>query len=67
MDLSIIIVDCGCPYLRRTWKEDSICAFCTDIKQGKRKNSEKARIVRGWTYNDESGLIKHNGYLLKCT
>jgi len=67
MEPSVIVVECGCPYLRSTWKEDSFCWFCKELKEGKRKNSEKARIARGWKYNDETGLIKHNGYLLKRT
>jgi hypothetical protein len=67
MELSVIIVDCGCPYVRCTWKEDSVCWFCKELKEGKRKNSVKARIARGWTYNDETGMIKYNGNLLKRT
>jgi len=70
MEPSVIIADCGCPYLRSSWKEDSFCWFCKELKEGKRKHSDRARTAKGWTYDDVSGLFKRNGkngHLLKCT
>ena len=70
MESSVIVVDCGCPYVRSTWKEDSFCWFCKELKEGKRKHSDRARTAKGWTYDDKTGLYKRNGkngHLLKCT
>ena len=53
----IVIASCGCPYAKKTWKDDSECWFCPQIISGGALYTKKHIWTRGLVYDDETDLL----------
>lgn len=53
----IVIAPCGCPYAKKTWKDDSECFFCPQIIAGGALYNKQHIWSRGLIYNDETGHL----------
>lgn len=53
----IVIAPCGCPYAKKTWKDDSECFFCPQVVRGRALYLRQHIWSRGLVYNDETDLL----------
>lgn len=53
----IVIAPCGCPYSKKTWKDDSVCWFCPQVVTGGALYNKRHIWSRGLVYDDETDLL----------